>query len=100
MEQTVYDTETEQLLSATFMDYAMPRAQDVPSIAVESFPVPTTCNPLGVKGAGEAGTVGALSAVMSAVSDAMAQMGVRPIDMPATPERVWVALRGARGNGP
>lgn len=92
MENVVYDQESGQLLSATFMDYAMPRAVDLPKIAVESFPVPTVQNPLGVKGVGEAGTVGALAAVMSAVCDALAQAGVRHLDMPATPERVWRSL--------
>lgn len=95
MENAAYDPETGQLLSATFMDYAMPRAADLPAVGVESFPVPTTKNPLGAKGAGEAGTVGALAAVMSAVCDALAPAGVRHLDMPATPERVWRSLRSA-----
>jgi carbon-monoxide dehydrogenase large subunit len=89
MENAVYEEHSGQLLSATFMDYAMPRAQDVPSFSIESEPVPTRENPLGAKGVGEAGTVGALAAVMSAVCDAI---GVRHLDMPATPERVWRAL--------
>ncbi|MGH7089725.1 MAG: xanthine dehydrogenase family protein molybdopterin-binding subunit, partial [Stellaceae bacterium] len=90
MEQVVYDQQSGQLLSASFMDYAMPRAADMPpAFEVESNPVPTKLNPLGAKGAGEAGTVGALPAVMNAVIDAL---GVT-IDMPATPERVWRALQ-------
>jgi carbon-monoxide dehydrogenase large subunit len=94
LEEIVYD-ETGQLISASFMDYAMPRAENAPSMFVESYPTPTASNPLGVKGAGEAGTVGALSAVMSAVSDALSTRGVAHIDMPATPLRVWESLRSA-----
>jgi carbon-monoxide dehydrogenase large subunit len=105
MEETVHDPRTGQLLTATFADYAMPRADDLPSIAVESLPVPTAANPLGAKGVGEAGTVGALAAVMSAVNDALASAGAAPVDMPATAERVWRSLRrasreGASGTGP
>ncbi|QYU66898.1 molybdopterin-dependent oxidoreductase [Leptolyngbya sp. 15MV] len=81
-----------QMVSATFMDYAIPRADDLPMIGVLSNPQPTPSNPLGAKGAGEAGTVGALPAVISAVCDAM---GVRHLDMPATPERVWRALHSS-----
>lgn len=92
MENAVYDPVSGQLLSASFMDYAMPRAVDMPNIHVESFPVPTRQNPLGVKGAGEAGTVGSLSVVISAVCDALAPYGIHHIDMPTTPERVWRLL--------
>ncbi len=73
----------------------MPRADDFCDIAIESQPVPTKLNPLGAKGAGEAGTVGALPAVMNAILDAMAPLGVKHLDMPATPERVWQALDAA-----
>jgi len=93
LENVVYDAGSGQLLTATFMDYAMPRACDVPGIEIKSFEVPTNRNPLGVKGAGEAGTVGALSAVVSAVADALRQRGVEHLDMPLTPERVWRALQ-------
>jgi carbon-monoxide dehydrogenase large subunit len=93
MEQVVYDSASGQLVSASFMDYAMPRATDLPPISVISEPVPTTSNLLGAKGAGEAGTVGALAAVMNAVCDALASVGAGPIDMPATPEAVWLALQ-------
>jgi carbon-monoxide dehydrogenase large subunit len=93
MENAVYDSDSGQLLSATFMDYAMPRAHDMPGVEIAGFAVPTSQNPLGVKGAGEAGTVGALSAVISAVSDALRPFGIRHIDMPATPERVWRCLQ-------
>ena len=97
MEQIVYDPESGQLLTASFMDYAMPRASDLCNIAVGSHPVPTKLNPLGVKGAGEAGTVGAMPVVMSAIIDALAPLGVRSFDMPATPERVWRAIQEAPG---
>ena len=86
-----------QLLTASFADYPMPRASDFCGLEVLSNPVPTTTNPLGVKGAGEAGTVGALPALMSAVVDALRPLGVRHLDMPATPERVWAAIQAAPG---
>ncbi|WP_270938083.1 xanthine dehydrogenase family protein molybdopterin-binding subunit [Falsiroseomonas oryzae] len=92
MEEIRYD-EAGQMLTASFMDYAMPRAADLPFVQVLSNPQPTAGNPLGAKGAGEAGTVGALPVVISAVCDAI---GVPHLDMPATPERVWRAL-AARG---
>ncbi|HEU5320535.1 MAG TPA: molybdopterin cofactor-binding domain-containing protein, partial [Methylomirabilota bacterium] len=95
MEQVAYDPDSGQLLTASFMDYAMPRADTLCDIVIESNPVPTALNPLGAKGAGEAGTVGALPAVMNAVLDALAPAGVRHLDMPATSERVWRALRAA-----
>jgi len=82
-----------QLVTASFMDYAMPRAHHFCRFEVDSNPVPTTTNPLGVKGAGEAGCVGALPAVMNAVIDALSEFGVRHIEMPATPERIWRAMR-------
>jgi carbon-monoxide dehydrogenase large subunit len=97
MERVVYDPASGQLLSASFMDYCMPRADDFCAIEVKSNPAPTPLNPLGIKGAGEAGAVGALPAVMNAVIDALAQAGASPIDMPATGERVWRALQAARG---
>jgi len=85
-----------QLLTGSFMDYAMPRADDLPSFDVDSFEVPTQVNPLGAKGVGEAGTVGALAALLNAVNDALAPLGVRHLDMPVTPERVWRAMSEAR----
>jgi carbon-monoxide dehydrogenase large subunit len=85
-----------QLLTGSFMDYAMPRADDLPSFDVDSFEVPTQVNPLGAKGVGEAGTVGALAALLNAVNDALAPLGVRHLDMPVTPERVWRAMTEAR----
>ena len=97
MEQVAYDPDSGQLLSASFMDYAMPRASDMSDITVKSNPVPTKLNPLGAKGAGEAGTVGALPAVMNAILDALAPLGVRSLDMPATSDKVWRAIQTARG---
>ena len=91
MERTVYD-ETGQLVTGSYMDYALPRADNAPSFEFGSHPVPATTNPLGVKGCGEAGCAGALPAVMNAVVDALSTYGVRHIDMPATPERVWRAM--------
>jgi aerobic carbon-monoxide dehydrogenase large subunit len=81
-----------QLVTASFQDYAMPHAHDFCAMEVESNPVPTKTNPLGVKGAGEAGCVGALPAVTNAVVDALSEFGVRHIEMPATPERIWRAM--------
>ena len=99
MEQVVYDRDSGQLLSGSFMDYAMPRAADMPPIHVESNAVPTKLNPMGAKGAGEAGTVGAIPAVMNAVIDALAPLGVTTLEMPATGEKVWAAIRAARQQG-
>ena len=96
MEQVAYDRDSGQLLSGSFMDYAMPRANDMPPMHVESNPVPTKLNPMGAKGAGEAGTVGAIPAVMNAVLDALAPVGVTELDMPATGLRVWNAIRAAK----
>ncbi|MBX9700265.1 MAG: xanthine dehydrogenase family protein molybdopterin-binding subunit [Acetobacteraceae bacterium] len=95
-EDVRYDAQA-QILTASFADYPMPRAADFCDITVKSNPVPTKTNPLGVKGAGEAGTVGALPAVLGAVVDALRPLGVRHLEMPATPERVWRAIREARG---
>ena len=99
MEEVVYDAGSGQLLTASFMDYAMPRADTMCGIAITSNPVPTKSNPLGAKGAGEAGTVGALPAVMLAIMDALAPLGVADLDMPATSARVWQAIRRARREG-
>jgi carbon-monoxide dehydrogenase large subunit len=78
------------------MDYCMPRADDLPMLEVASNEVPAKTNPLGIKGAGEAGTVGALPAVMNAVNDALAPLGIRHFDMPASPERLWRAISEAK----
>jgi carbon-monoxide dehydrogenase large subunit len=95
LETITYDVESGQLLSASFMDYAMPRADLFCDIAIKSNPVPTKLNPLGAKGAGEAGTVGALPVVMNAILDALAPLGVKDLQMPATPARVWQAIEQA-----
>jgi carbon-monoxide dehydrogenase large subunit len=94
-ERIVYEEETGQMLSGSFTDYPMPHADELPMIEVLSNPVPAKTNVLGIKGAGEAGTVGALPAVMSAVVDALSEYGIRHLDMPATPERVWRAIQDA-----
>jgi len=95
-EQIVHDAESGQMLTASFMDYQMPRAADVPEFRLALRDVPTKVNPVGAKGVGEAGTVGALAAVMNAVNDALAQVGIRHFDMPATPARVWQAITTAK----
>jgi aerobic carbon-monoxide dehydrogenase large subunit len=95
MEQVAYDQESGQLLSASFMDYAMPRADVMCNVDLHENPVPTRTNPLGAKGAGEAGCVGSLPAVMLAIINALEPMGVHELDMPATSERVWHAIRSA-----
>jgi len=92
MEQVVYDRDSGQLLSGSFMDYAMPRAADLGAIKVESNPCPTKLNPIGAKGAGEAGTVGALPAIVNAVLDALAPLGITHIEMPTTSQRIWQAM--------
>jgi carbon-monoxide dehydrogenase large subunit len=95
IEQTAYSDEG-QLLSGSFMDYAMPRAADIPWMPFHAELVPSTANPIGMKGCGEAGTVGALAAVTNAALDALWDAGVRHVDMPLTPVRVWSWLQAAR----
>jgi len=92
-EQTVYD-ENGQLLTGEFMDYAIPRAVDIPEYILGSTVTPSPSNPLGIKGVGEAGTIGATPAIANAVIDALEPLGVRHLDMPLTPERVWRAIQG------
>ena len=97
MEDTVYDAASGQLVSASFMDYAMPHATDAPDFTFETRNVPCKTNPLGVKGAGEAGAIGSCPAVMNAVIDALDRAyGIRAIDMPATPQKVWTAIQSAK----
>ncbi|HXF67075.1 MAG TPA: xanthine dehydrogenase family protein molybdopterin-binding subunit [Burkholderiales bacterium] len=96
LEGCVYDAESGQLLTGSFMDYAVPRADDLPSFKVATKETPCTHNPLGVKGCGEAGAIGAPAAVINAIVDALAPLGVRDIEMPATPERVWRAIQAAK----
>ena len=100
MEHQVYDRDSGQLLTGSFMDYAMPRAVDLPNIEAEMEEVPCKTNPLGVKGIGESGTIGAPPTVINAVIDALRPLGVEQIDMPATPMRVWETIREARGRHP
>ena len=98
MEDTVYDPASGQLLSASFMDYAMPRAADAPSFTFETRNVPCKNNPLGFKGAGEAGAIGSCPSVMNAILDALWRAyKIRHIDMPATPQKVWAAIAASRG---
>src|SRR5207244_9860267 len=93
MEQTIYEESSGQLLTASLMDYALPRAGDVPAFAFETRNVPCRTNPLGVKGAGEAGAIGSCPAVMNAGGDALWRAyRIRHVDMPATPQRLWAAL--------
>jgi aerobic carbon-monoxide dehydrogenase large subunit len=96
MENVAFDRESGQMLTGSFMDYAMPRAADLPHYALDFVDVPARTNPLGVKGVGEAGCVGAPPAVILAILDALRPLGVEHIDMPATPPRVWQAIQGAR----
>jgi carbon-monoxide dehydrogenase large subunit len=95
-ELAVYDPDSGQLLTGSFMDYAMPRPGDVQGLRILEHPVPTTLNPLGAKGVGEAGVTGSLPALMNAVVDALRSRGVRRFEMPATPQRVWQALHAAQ----
>jgi carbon-monoxide dehydrogenase large subunit len=95
-----YDAGTGQLESASFMDYAMPRADMLPSFTTEISEVPSTSNPLGLRGGGEGGTTPALGAVANAVVDALADLGVEHLELPLTPERVWRAIRTAAGYAP
>ena len=95
MERCVYDRETGQLLTGSFMDYAMPRADDFPEFKIGHVCTPCTHNPLGTKGCGEAGAIGSPPAVINAVLDALAPLGVKDLDMPASPHRVWEAIQAA-----
>jgi carbon-monoxide dehydrogenase large subunit len=95
-EDIVYDEESGQLLTGSFQDYCMPRADDFCDFTLGNNTSPTTRNPLGVKGVGEAGTIGAIPALMNAVNDALARIGAPQIEMPATPEKVWRAINAAR----
>jgi len=98
LEDMIYDRETGQVITGSFMDYGMPRADDFPDMAIEMHEVLCKSNPLGVKGAGEGGTVGATPCVINAVLDALAKLGVTDIQTPATPNRVWKAIQNAKNN--
>ena len=95
-ENCLYDAANGQLLSGSFMDYRMPRADDLPPIAVSTQSTPCRHNPLGVKGCGEVGTIAAPATVMNAVVDALSPYGIMHLDMPATPERIWRAIQSGR----
>ncbi len=96
LENCVYDKDTGQLLTGSFMDYAMPRADDFPEFKIGHVCTPCTHNALGTKGCGEAGAIGSPPAIINAVLDALAPLGVKDIDMPATPHRVWQAIQAAK----
>ncbi|HYT95912.1 MAG TPA: xanthine dehydrogenase family protein molybdopterin-binding subunit [Casimicrobiaceae bacterium] len=96
LEHCIYDNESGQLLTGSLMDYALPRADDVPSFKVATKVTPCTHNPLGAKGCGEAGAIGAPPALMNAVMDALSSLGVKHLDMPASPHRVWQAIQDAK----
>ena len=99
-EHAVYDADSGQLLTGSFMDYAMPKAVLVKNLTLLEHPVPTAANPLGAKGVGEAGVTGSLPALMSAVADALRGVGVTRFDMPATPNRLWLAIQAAKAGDP
>jgi aerobic carbon-monoxide dehydrogenase large subunit len=100
LEDIIYDAESGQLLTGSFMDYGMPRADDLPNFNLSLAEYPCRTNPLGVKAVGEAGTIGAPAAVINAVLDALRPLGVTDIQMPATPSRVWHAIRAAQVESP
>ena len=93
MERVVHDPDSGQVLSGSFMDYQIPRADELPSLVLETLPTAAPTHPLGIKGCGEAGAAGGAPAVMNALMDAIGGAGGGLLDMPATPERVWRALR-------
>jgi aerobic carbon-monoxide dehydrogenase large subunit len=97
LEHTVYEAQSGQLLSGSFLDYALPRADDLPPLNITLAELPTKANPLGVKGAGQAGCMAAPQTIINAILDALAPLGITHIDMPATPERIWHAIRSAPG---
>jgi len=97
VEECHYDPDSGQLLSGSFMDYAMPRADLFPFFDTEISEIPSTTHPLGIRPAGEGGTTPALAVMVNAIVDALACFGVRHVEMPATPERVWQAIQAARG---
>jgi carbon-monoxide dehydrogenase large subunit len=94
-ERTLYDPESGQMLSASFMDYHIPRAADLPDLNVTLIGIPTLGNPLGVKGTGQAGAIGAPQTIISAILDALRPLGIRHVDMPTTPERIWRIIQSA-----
>jgi carbon-monoxide dehydrogenase large subunit len=97
LEYTVYEEQSGQLLSGSFLDYALPRADDLPPLDITLAELPTAVNPFGVKGAGQAGCMAAPQTIINAILDALAPLGITHIDMPATPERIWRAIHSAQG---
>lgn len=93
MERVAYDRDSGQTLTGSFMDYNLPKADDLPNFNVAFAEIAERDNPVGVKGAGESATTGAPAAVMNAIADALRRAGAAPVDMPATPEKIWRALR-------
>jgi aerobic carbon-monoxide dehydrogenase large subunit len=98
LERTVYEEESGQLLSASLLDYALPRSDDLPAFETVLVELPSKANPLGVKGSGQAGCMAAPQTVMAAILDALAPLGVRELEMPATSEQIWRSIRGAGGS--
>jgi len=98
LEQCVYDRETGQLLSGSFMDYALPRADDLPSFDCALSEIPATSHPLGIRPGGEGGCTPAIGVTINAIVDALADLGVTHVEPPATPERVWRAIQEAQKN--
>jgi carbon-monoxide dehydrogenase large subunit len=96
LEHVIYDRASGQLVTGSYMDYAMPRAEDMGTLTTQFIGVPCRTNPVGVKGVGESGTIGAPPAVMNAVIDALRPLGIDHLDMPATPARVWAAIARSR----
>ena len=99
LEHANYDLETGQMVTGSLMDYAMPRADHLPSFTTEIMELPTPTNPLGVRGGGEGGTTPALAVVVNAIVDALGEYGVTHIEMPATPERIWRAINDGKSQG-
>jgi len=98
LEHTVYEAQSGQLLSGSFQDYALPRADNLPELDITLAELPTAVNRLGVKGAGQAGCMAAPQTIINAILDALAPLGIDHVDMPATPERVWRAIRRAQSS--
>jgi aerobic carbon-monoxide dehydrogenase large subunit len=99
LEHTVYEAQSGQLLSGSFQEYALPRADDLPPLDITLAELSTAVNRLGVKGAGQAGCMAAPLTIINAILDALAPLGIKHVEMPATPERIWHAIRKARSSG-
>jgi carbon-monoxide dehydrogenase large subunit len=99
LEEVVYDEENGQLLTGTFLDYALPTAETMPRLNLDHTVTPSPLSPLGLKGVGEAGTIGSVPAIANAVMDALAPLGIRHLDLPLTPHKVWRAIQEAQEAG-